>query len=162
MTWCGCSSCSPSCRSSGSPSSSSSLEREPGKREAHRALAFEVTSLLHGPEVAAELVRAAETIYYSEIRDLSDETLHSVLKDAPSVEVTRAELGAGIAGGRPAGAGGAGPVQGGARRLLEQGGVYVNNVRVEATAVVGPGHLASPSFLVLRAGKKNQCLVRVV
>jgi tyrosyl-tRNA synthetase len=139
-----------------------SLEREPGKREAHRALAFEVTSLLHGPEVAAELVRAAETIYYSEIRDLSDEALHSVLKDAPSVEVTRAELETGVPVADLLVRGALAPSKGGARRLLEQGGVYVNNVRVEGTTVVGPGHLASPSFLVLRAGKKNQCLVRVV
>jgi len=139
-----------------------SLEREPGKREAHRALAFEVTSLLHGPEVAAEMVRAAETVYYAEIRDLSDETLESVLKDAPSLEVTRAELEAGIAAVDLLVRSGLAPSKGGARRLLDQGGVYVNNVRVDAATVIGPSHLASPSFLVLRSGKKSQCLVRVV
>ncbi|MBM4398109.1 MAG: tyrosine--tRNA ligase, partial [Deltaproteobacteria bacterium] len=51
--------------------------------------------------------------------------------------------------------------RGEAKRLLQSGGVYVNNVRADLGARVSSAHLASPSFLVLRAGKKRQCLVRV-
>jgi tyrosyl-tRNA synthetase len=138
-----------------------SLTSNPGKREPHRALAFEVTSQIHGREVAAELERAAETIYYSEIRDLSDETLGAVFADVPSVEVSRAELEQGIALVDLLVRSSLAPSRGAARRLLDQGGVYVNNLRVEPTTMVGLGHRASESFLVLRAGKKSQCLVRV-
>ncbi len=139
-----------------------SLSSDPGARAAHRALAVEVTALVHGRAVAEELLRAADTVYYSEIRDLSDETLSSVLADAPSVDVTRAELTSGLGLVDLLVRSGLAASKGAARRLLDQGGVYVNNVRVESATVVGPAHLASPSFLVLRSGKKNQCLVRVV
>jgi tyrosyl-tRNA synthetase len=139
-----------------------SLGREPGKREAQRTLAFEATSLIHSRAVAEELARAAETIYYAEIRDLSDETLAAVFADVPSVEVTRAELEQGIGVVDLLVRSALAPSRGAARRLLDQGGVYVNNLRVEPTAVVGLGHRASESFLVLRAGKRSQCLVRVV
>ena len=48
-----------------------------------------------------------------------------------------------------------------ARQLLESGAVYVNNVRVPADTRVGLAHLASPSFVILRSGKKNYHLLRV-
>jgi tyrosyl-tRNA synthetase len=53
------------------------------------------------------------------------------------------------------------PSNGAARRLIKQGGGYVNNVRVPADTVVGTEHLASESMLVLRAGKKKYLVVQV-
>jgi tyrosyl-tRNA synthetase len=134
----------------------------PGDREAQKVLAYEITALLHGAETADEVVRAAETIYYSEIKDMSDDMLGAVFADVPSVEVSRADLEAGVDVVDVLVTAGLAKGKGAARRLLQQGGVYVNNVRVEPGLCLGPTHLASESFLVLRAGKKNQRLLRVV
>ena len=47
------------------------------------------------------------------------------------------------------------------RRIVTQGGAYVNNRRVgDLQARLGPGQLAGESILVLRAGKKNYALLR--
>jgi tyrosyl-tRNA synthetase len=53
------------------------------------------------------------------------------------------------------------PSKGAARRLLQQGGGYLNNQRVPADAVVTDEDLASESMLVLRAGKKKYLVVKV-
>ncbi|MBM4395835.1 MAG: tyrosine--tRNA ligase [Deltaproteobacteria bacterium] len=137
------------------------VDSDPERREAQRALALEVTRLLHGEDVAREVSRAAEVVYYSEIKDLSDETLSSVFADVPSVVVARPELEAGIDLVDLLVRASLSSSRGEAKRLLQSGGVYVNNVRADLGARVSSAHLASPSFLVLRAGKKRQCLVRV-
>jgi len=134
----------------------------PEKREAQKVLAFEVTRIVHGEEVAGEMARAAEIVYHSEIKDLSDQTLAAVFASVPSTEVSRADLEGGIdlvdllCRAKLAAS------KGEARRLIKNGGVYVNNVRVDGEIKVGPNHRASESFLVLRSGKKNYHLIRVV
>ena len=58
---------------------------------------------------------------------------------------------------------GAASSNGEARRLIGQGGVSLNNERIEDPgAEVGPGDLASASTLVLRVGKKRYFLARFV
>jgi tyrosyl-tRNA synthetase len=51
--------------------------------------------------------------------------------------------------------------KGEARRLLQSGAVYVNNVRQGSDVTLDRRSLASPSFIVLRSGKKNYHLVWV-
>ena len=138
-----------------------SIKTAPEKREAQKALAFETTRLAHGDAVAREVQRAAEVVYHSEIKDLSDSVLASAFASAPSTEIPRIELEAGLDL----------PVlltrtklaesKNKARQLLESGAVYVNNVRVAADTRLGPAHLASPSFVILRSGKKNYHLLRI-
>jgi tyrosyl-tRNA synthetase len=56
---------------------------------------------------------------------------------------------------------GAARSRGEARRLVEQGGVTVNNRRVDdAAATLGAAHLAGTATIVLRVGKKRYFLVR--
>ena len=51
--------------------------------------------------------------------------------------------------------------KGEARRIISQGGAYVNNRRVaDIEARLGPGDLASESVMVLRAGRKKYALLR--
>ena len=53
--------------------------------------------------------------------------------------------------------------KGEARRIVEQGGAYVNNRRIEGIATqLGPEHLASESIMVFRTGKKKYALLRFV
>jgi tyrosyl-tRNA synthetase len=143
----------------------SELERavreEPHKREAQKRLALEVTALVHGQETAREMAHAADVVYQSEIKGISDKTLAAVFASVPATTITRAELASGL------------PLldlllrtalassKGEARRLLTSGAVYVNNVRQGNDVSLGIDHLASTSFIVLRSGKKNYHLVRV-
>jgi tyrosyl-tRNA synthetase len=135
----------------------------PEKREAQKALAFEVTKIVHGENTAKELVHAAEVVYHSEIKGISDETLVSVFASVPSTEVPRAELEAGLDLVALLTRTGLVKSKNEARRLLDSEAVYVNNVKVAKGGEprLGPQHLASPSFIVLRSGKKNYHLLRV-
>jgi tyrosyl-tRNA synthetase len=137
------------------------VREQPEKREAQQALAFEVTRLVHGEAAAREMVHAAEVVYHSEIKGISDRTLAAVFASVPSTTVPRAELEAGIELPAVLTRTGLASSKSEARRLLQSGGVYVNNVRQGPEAKLGPGSLASESFIVLRSGKKNYHLVRV-
>lgn len=124
-------------------------------------LAFEVTEWVHGKEEAEKAVRASKMLFGGEISDLSDRDLAAIFKDVPSVNLSRDEL---------AGAGFGvldlfvkaelAPSKGAARRLVDQGGGYVNNSRVGIDKTVTTGDLASETMMVLRSGKKTYRLVR--
>jgi tyrosyl-tRNA synthetase len=137
------------------------VREEPHKREAQKRLAFEVTALVHGREVAGEMAHAAEVVYQSEIKGISDTTLAAVFASVPSTTVTRPELAAGIPLLDLLLRTGLASSKGEARRLLQSGAIYVNNMRQGHDVKLGTDNLASPSFIVLRSGKKNYHLVRV-
>jgi tyrosyl-tRNA synthetase len=136
------------------------VENRPQERAAQKALAREVTTLVHGAGQTQAMERAAQMIYGQQIRDLSDDQLKAVLADAPSHRITRSSLSEGI------------PIvdllvdalklsKSEARRRLKGGGIYVNNVPVGEDHQVNSDSLASPSCVVLRSGKKNYCLIQV-
>ena len=134
---------------------------EPEKREAHRILAYEVTKFIHGTKQADIVVKTSEILFGSEISDVSDEVLEDIFKDVPSTELLWKDLEAGIpvvdamvqckiSKGRSA-----------ARRLIDGGGVYLNNRRVTDTDyVITSESLASAHIVVLRIGKRNYHLLR--
>jgi tyrosyl-tRNA synthetase len=137
------------------------VREEPHKREAQKRLAFEVTALVHGQETAKEMSHAAEVVYHSEIKGISDATLAAVFASVPSTTINRPELESGIRLPDALVRTGLASSKGEARRLLQSGAVYVNNVRQGDDVTLGVSHLASTSFIVLRSGKKNYHLVRV-
>jgi tyrosyl-tRNA synthetase len=137
------------------------VREEPHKREAQKRLAFEVTALVHGQETANEMAHAAEVVYQSEIRGISDNTLAAVFASVPSTTITRSELESGIQLPDALVRTGLASSKGEARRLLQSGAIYVNNLRQGSDVTLGVSHLASTSFIVLRSGKKNYHLVRV-
>jgi tyrosyl-tRNA synthetase len=138
-------------------------EVDRSRRLAHRRLAAEVTTWVHGPDQARRAQAAAQVLFGGALTDLSDADLEPIVADAPATDVRRAELEAGL------------PVldlvlrvglvdsKSEARRLLAQGGVYLNNVRIDdAARVVGAADLATESMMLLRAGKKKIRIVRAV
>jgi tyrosyl-tRNA synthetase len=147
------------------PEAITELERtvreEPHKREAQKRLAFEVTALVHGAATARDMAHAADVVYQSEIKDISDATLAAVFASVPSTTLNRTELESGIMLLDMLLRTGIVSSKGEARRLLESGAIYVNNVRQGNEVTLGSHSLASPSFIVLRSGKKNYHLVRV-
>jgi tyrosyl-tRNA synthetase len=137
------------------------VREEPHKREAQKRLAFEVTALVHGAVTAKEMAHAADVVYQSEIVGISDTTLAAVFASVPSTTVRRTELESGILLLDMLRRTGIASSKGEARRLLQSGAIYVNNVRQGNEVMLGSHNLASPSFIVLRSGKKNYHLVRV-
>jgi tyrosyl-tRNA synthetase len=137
------------------------VREEPHRRAAQKRLAFEVTALVHGQETAHEMAHAAEVVYQSEIRGISDATLAAVFASVSSTTITRSDLESGIQLPDALVRTGLVSSKGEARRLLQSGAIYVNNLRQGSDVTLGVSHLASPSFIVLRSGKKNYHLVRV-
>jgi tyrosyl-tRNA synthetase len=141
---------------------SHSLRDAPEKREAHKALAWRVTALVHGKETADEMAHAAQVVYGSEIKDLSDATLEAVFAGVPASEVSGDRLAAGEDLSAILAETGLCKSKGEANRLLKGGGIYVNNVKVEdGQRKLSTDDLASESFIILRKGKKSYHLLRV-
>ncbi len=139
------------------------LDTGENRGQIQQRLAAEVTTLVHGQNETDRAIRASKMLFGEKIEGLSDRELESIFADVPSTSVERARLEAGdlslidllVETGLQ-------KSKGQARRLLEQGGVYINNDRNDdPQAVVTLEHLASESMLVLRAGKKNYHVVRV-
>ncbi|HWH98597.1 MAG TPA: tyrosine--tRNA ligase [Pseudolysinimonas sp.] len=124
---------------------------EPFKREAQRTLAREVTALVHGAEATDAAFAAAEALFGNgDLGALDEATLRSAVAELPSATVapgtTVAQLlvDAGLTSSLSD-----------SRRAIEQGGVYLNNSRVEATDATADGALLPGGLAVLRRGKKT-------
>lgn len=137
--------------------------KDPSARRAQKRLALEVTSQAHGPEEAEKARLASEALFGGGLANKTDEELRALFQDVPSAEVPRGELEAGLAVVDLLVRAGLVPSRNEAKRLLEQGGVTINNqdqpLPKEKRSLT-PADLASPTMLVLRAGKKKYCLVR--
>ncbi|MGQ0678518.1 MAG: tyrosine--tRNA ligase [Actinomycetota bacterium] len=132
----------------------------PGRREAHRVLAHEVTALVHGEHEAQRAERASRAMFEELISELDEATLLEVLSEVPSSNSPRSALHqgkplldllveVGIASSRGAG-----------RRLILDGGVYLNNQRAEgADRALAASDLLLDRYLVVRKGKKSHHLV---
>jgi tyrosyl-tRNA synthetase len=136
----------------------------PGAREAHRALAREVTTLVHGPAALAAAVKASEILFGAEIGDTSEATFQDVVGEVPTKDIERAKLdGTGTALTELLVHAGLAPSKGQARKDLEGGGIYVNNVRATDVAK----HLTTADLLfgkhiLLRKGKRTYAVLRAV
>jgi tyrosyl-tRNA synthetase len=137
-------------------------QSDPSQRGAQRRLAAELTRLIHGPDGLATAERATEIFFGAEISELTDAQLAGIFADVPSKELPRERLaGAGLPIVDALVESGLCKNKSDARRIITQGGAYVNNRRVEAVdTLLGPSQLAGESTMVLRSGKKNYALLR--
>ncbi|HEX5541740.1 MAG TPA: tyrosine--tRNA ligase [Micromonospora sp.] len=128
------------------------LER-PQARLAQRALAEELTQLVHGEGETRQVIAASQALFGRGALDgLEPTTLRAALAEAGLVEV-RGELPDVITLLRDTGLV---PSLKEARRVIAEGGAYVNNERVsDSEAVVSPDALLHGRFVVLRRGKRN-------
>lgn len=136
----------------------------PEKRAAQQRLAREVTRLVHGPAALAGAERASRALFGEEIAALAAEELLDVFQEAPSTRLERAKLaGKGLSVVDLAVLSGLAPSKNEARRLIEGGGVYLNNRRVASSAQsVAITDALHGRFLVLRRGQKEFRLVELV
>jgi tyrosyl-tRNA synthetase len=139
-------------------------QADPGRRSAQRRLADELTKLVHGDDGLSTARHATEIFFGAEISDLNDSQLAGIFADVPSKELPRDRLsGDGLAIMDALVESGLCKNKSDARRLTTQGGVYVNNRRVEGIETrLATAQLASETTLVLRTGKKNYALLRFV
>ncbi|MFG3509131.1 tyrosine--tRNA ligase [Streptomyces sp. NPDC047821] len=134
-------------------------EERPQARTAQRALAEELTTLVHGAEQCAAVIAASKALFgQGELAELDASTLAAALAELPHARVAEpgpvADLFAEV---------GLAPSKSAARRTIKEGGAYVNNVKVTAEdAVVSADELLHGRWLVLRRGKKNLAAIEVV
>ena len=134
----------------------------PHLREAQKRLAAELTRIVHGETGLASALRATAILFGAEITTLSDAELGEIFADVPSRDLDRARLsGEGLGVLDALLESGLAKSKAEARRAIAQGGVYLNNRRIEdPEARLGPAALASETVMVFRAGKKNYALLR--
>ncbi|HBO43630.1 MAG TPA: tyrosine--tRNA ligase, partial [Planctomycetaceae bacterium] len=135
---------------------------DPGRREAQRRLASELTRLVHGDEGLHVARRATEIFFGAEIGELSDAQLVQIFADVPSKGMPVDAIGGeGLSVLDALCAAGLAKSKGDARRTIEQGGGYVNNRRIENVEQrLTSADLASETVMVLRSGKKRYALLR--
>ncbi|MCL4190651.1 MAG: tyrosine--tRNA ligase, partial [Thermoguttaceae bacterium] len=132
-----------------------------GRRVAQRRLATELTRLVHGEAGLATAERATEIFFGAEIGELSDAQLTQIFADVPSRELPRSRLADGLTIIDALVESGLAKSKGEARRIVAQGGAYVNNRRVESIErILARADLASESVMVVRSGKKHYALLR--
>jgi tyrosyl-tRNA synthetase len=141
--------------------SAESVER-PAARAAQRALAEEVTTLVHGAEETRRAIAASQALFgRSDLAEVDEQTLEAAVAEVPSARIfasggmpTVVDLMAEtkIASSKSA-----------ARRAIAAGGAYLNNHRVTSEdAVPGPDDLLYGRFLILRIGKRTVGATEVV
>src|SRR5437763_721838 len=107
-----------------------SLKSAPEKREAQRRLAHEVTAMLHGETELAKAERASEVLFGKEMSGLSVDEILDIFADVPSTEIDKSKLESdGFTLSDALVASGLAPSKGEAKRLVQGGGVAVNNQR---------------------------------
>ena len=136
---------------------------EPEKREAQRVLAREVTARVHGADQVTRAEQASTVLFGEDITTLNADEVLAVFEDVPSTEipgdafdaegmgvvdlVARVQLA---------------PSKAEARRLVQSGGVYVNNRRVaDPKARLARNQAIDGRLFVLRKGQKQNHLVRL-
>jgi tyrosyl-tRNA synthetase len=133
----------------------------PAAREAHKALAREVTTLVHGRSACDDAVKASEIMFGGGLDGISEALFADVAAEIPNSPIERAKLdGAGTALVELLVASGLCPSKGQARRDVEGGGIYLNNVRTaEASRAVTTADLLFGRYLLLRKGKRSYSLL---
>ncbi|MBO1753216.1 tyrosine--tRNA ligase [Actinotalea sp. BY-33] len=136
------------------------VQVRPQAREAQRALAHEVTSLVHGEGATEKVVTASQALFgRGELGELDEATLEAALAELPRTELARLGtevvdllVATGLVAGRGAG-----------RRAIADGGVSVNNERVSAEdAVLEPAQLLHGRWALLRRGKRTLAVAELV
>lgn len=135
--------------------------RNPENRPAQKRLAEEVTRIVHGEHGLRIARQASEALFGGSLEGLSADDLLGVFANVGVVE-----LPVGAVAGAPvadvAVCSGLSASKSAARRLIANGGFYINNVRITAPdGTVRAEHITDGKVLVLRSGKKTYRLVKI-
>ena len=134
----------------------------PGAREAHRELAREMTAMIHGQQMAKSVEEAAKALFgQGEIADLDLKTLDSALSQLPKTTIKKGDpypswvdllAATGVVDSKSA-----------ARRIVKEGGGYLNNKKVENEDFTpSKNDLLHGKYLLLRKGKRDLAAVEII
>jgi tyrosyl-tRNA synthetase len=134
----------------------------PERREGQRLLARTVTSMVHGAEAAAAAEEASAVLFGATLDGVSARALATLAGEVPShsvarhllddgVELVELLMDAGLVTSRSA-----------ASRLIEGGGVYVNDRREAQPRTLRSDDLLHGRYVLLRKGKRDYFLVEAV
>jgi len=139
------------------------VQANPGARAAQKALARELTTLVHGAGAFADAQKASEIMFGGGLDGITEELFKDVAGEIPTVELEKTKLeGAGFPLSELVVHAKLCPSKGQARKDIEAGGVYLNNQRVaEAGRSVTVNDLLFGKYLLLRKGKRNYAVVTV-
>jgi tyrosyl-tRNA synthetase len=138
-----------------------SHNENPGLREAHRALARELTSLVHSEETTERVEAAARALFgQGELSELDEATLASALAELPRTTVSSKEeiptwvdllAATGVVDSKSA-----------ARRIVKEGGAYLNNVKISGEDFrPSKSDFLCGKYAVLRKGKRDLAAVEL-
>ena len=139
-----------------------SHEENPGLREAHRELARGLTTLVHGGETTIRVEAAARALFgQGELKELDEATLASALAELPRVTITSDQeiptwvdllAATGVVDSKSA-----------ARRVVKDGGAYLNNEKVTSEDYVPTkDEFLCGKYAVLRKGKRDLAAVELI
>jgi tyrosyl-tRNA synthetase len=140
------------------------LVANPGARAPHKALAREVTTLVHGESAAQEAVRASEILFGGDLAGVGESTFNELLGEVPTKTLEASRLaGAGMPVTELLVHAGLSASKGQARTDIQGGGASLNNVRVaEVQRAVTTADLLFGKHLLLRKGRRNYAVVTVL
>ncbi|MFC3298851.1 tyrosine--tRNA ligase [Arthrobacter agilis] len=131
----------------------------PHAREAQRALAYDVTSLVHGTDATEKVIAASAALFgQGDLTSLDLGTLQAATAELDSVALGPDRLGivdllvaTGLSASNSA-----------ARRTVAEGGAYINNVKItDAEQAAGEKDLLHGRYLLIRRGKRNLAMIDV-
>ena len=138
------------------------VKTNPGAREAHRELARELTTMIHGEQMAQKVELAAKALFgHSDISELDLATLDSALAQLPRTQIAKGQplptwvdllAATGVVDSKSA-----------ARRIVKEGGAYLNNQKVESEDFTpSQADLLHGKYLLLRKGKRDLAAVEML
>lgn len=135
----------------------------PGAREAHRKLAREVTAIVHGDAAMRDAVAASEVLFGGGLEEITESSFNEVVAEAPTHEISRDEIsGEGSLLVDLLARSGLSPSKGQARKDVQQGGIYINNIReTEIRRQLTTNDLLFGKFILLRKGRRNYLVLQI-
>lgn len=136
-------------------------QQSPERRLAQSLLADQVTALVHGPEAVAEANQSRSVLFGGDMNGLSEDQLLRIFAGVPSSELERSQVLSSpvvdlLVQTKLT------PSKGEARRLIQNGGAYLNNQRLtDGAATIASLVEEDRRLLVFRSGKKNYHLVKI-
>ncbi|AIQ45971.1 tyrosine--tRNA ligase [Paenibacillus sp. FSL R7-0273] len=135
------------------------VESEPHKREAQKALAEEMTRFVHGEELLEQAKRITAALFSGDIRSLTADEIEEGFKEMPTFTATNETknivewlVDLGIE-----------PSKRQAREDITKGAISINGERVNELEVdITAEHAIGGRFIIVRKGKKNYSLVKLV
>ena len=136
------------------------MKANPEARIPQKALAEEITLLVHGEAGLKTAQGATQTLFGGSVEGKTAEELETIFKDVKSAEMPKAEC-VGLPVFMIAAKAGMFKSNGEARRMAQQGGLSLNGNKVDDKRVFADEDLVGGRVAVLRSGKKNHFLLKV-